>query len=219
MFCRLCRQHTGIYLTYSSFRKCVFECGLLHKPRWPTLPTVTTRRHSIPHRRQGATTECYLVCGKHWLSNWNSFSWNPYSDSGLVLHFLLTNVLIVSHFGQKCLLNALNVNVNPNKCPHILDNVEPILGRPNINGYDRLQHNSHVCIVDLLVSLTFFRLRLSLWYSPRLLLWREQEVRRSSSPSGVSMVASETCFILFKDAFCLNWSVCVIALCTWKGFE
>ena len=28
---------------------------------------------------------------------------------------LVTNVLIVSHFGQKCLLNALNVNVNVNK--------------------------------------------------------------------------------------------------------
>ena len=26
--------------------------------------------------------------------------------------FLLTNVLIVNRFGQKCLLNALNINVN-----------------------------------------------------------------------------------------------------------
>ena len=33
-------------------------------------------------------------------------------DGDLLLHVLLTNVLIVSHFGQKRLLNALNVNVN-----------------------------------------------------------------------------------------------------------
>ena len=33
------------------------------------------------------------------------------TDSGLLLHFLLTNVIIVSCFGQKRLLNALIVNV------------------------------------------------------------------------------------------------------------
>ena len=42
----------------------------------------------------------------------NSFLKNPYAtDSDLLLHVLLTNVLIVRCFGQKRLLNALNVNV------------------------------------------------------------------------------------------------------------
>ena len=48
------------------------------------------------------------------VSAWhNEHPYCTYSDILLVL-FLLTNVLIVSRFGQKHLLNALNVNVNNN---------------------------------------------------------------------------------------------------------
>ena len=40
---------------------------------------------------------------------------HPYcTDSDILFLFLLTNVLIVSRFGKKPLLNALNVNVNVN---------------------------------------------------------------------------------------------------------
>ena len=41
-----------------------------------------------------------------------TYSNHPYcTDSDILFHHLLTNVLIVGHFAQKRLLNALNVNV------------------------------------------------------------------------------------------------------------
>ena len=43
-------------------------------------------------------------CGLGSLSSTSGLSHRGFS--------LLTNVLTLSHFGQKCLLNALNVNVN-----------------------------------------------------------------------------------------------------------
>ena len=72
--------------------------------------TVGLHRRVEPlcEKKSGQVTYHYGNMYRHticWAEEKSKYS----TDSGLVLHFLLTHVLIVS---QKHLLNALNVNVN-----------------------------------------------------------------------------------------------------------